>query len=101
LLPEEVADAFVVDIVADTPDNEKCMEFADYVLNNYIEETARFPPQLWACGLQCFMKTATIYSCIWKESYYNVVHCWLKVNMNGRGVKVKISFSAQVLYLCP
>jgi hypothetical protein len=42
LLPE-VADAFVEDIMADTPDNEKCMEFADYVLNNYIEETARVP----------------------------------------------------------
>ena len=56
MLPEEVADAFVVDIVADTPDNEKCMEFADYVLNNYIEETARFPPQLWACVPSMFRK---------------------------------------------
>jgi hypothetical protein len=56
LLPEEVADAFVEDIMADTPDNEKCMEFADYVLNNYIEETARFPPQLWACVPSMFRK---------------------------------------------
>ena len=55
LLPE-VADAFVEDIMADTPDNEKCMEFADYVLNNYIEETARVPPQLWACVPSMFRK---------------------------------------------
>jgi hypothetical protein len=34
LLPEEVADAFVEDI-------KKCLEFADYVLNNYIEEIER------------------------------------------------------------
>ena len=53
LLPEEVDDAFVEDIMADTHDNEKCM---DYVLNNYIEETARFPPQLWACVLSMFHK---------------------------------------------
>ena len=38
----EVADVFVEDTMADTPDNEKCMEFVDYVLNNYIEETAQF-----------------------------------------------------------
>ena len=55
LLPE-VADAFVEDIMADTPDNEKCMEFADYVLNNYIEETARVPPQLRACVPSMFCK---------------------------------------------
>jgi hypothetical protein len=56
LLPEEVADAFVEDIMADTPDNEKCNEFADYVFNNYIEKTARFPPQLWACVPSMFRK---------------------------------------------
>jgi hypothetical protein len=43
LLPEEVADAFVEDTMADATDNEKCMEFADYVLNNYIEVA---PPSL-------------------------------------------------------
>ena len=56
LLPEEVADAFVEDIMADTPDNKKCLEFADYVLNKYIKETARFPPQLWACVPSMFRK---------------------------------------------
>ena len=55
LLPE-VADDFVEDIMADTPDNEKCMEFADYVLNNYIEETARVPLQLWDCVPSMFGK---------------------------------------------
>ena len=49
LLPEEVADAFVEDF-------KKCLEFADYVLNNYIEEIARFPPQLWACVPSMFRK---------------------------------------------
>lgn len=48
LEPQEVEDCFTEDIMADTPKNEKCSQFADYVLDGYIMPTASYPPNLWA-----------------------------------------------------
>ena len=30
------------------PENEKAMAFVDYVVNNYIDQSAKFPPTVWA-----------------------------------------------------
>ena len=48
LPPDQVADAFAEDIKSDTPDSDKCSAFADYVVETYISDHARYPPHLWA-----------------------------------------------------
>ncbi|CAC5397190.1 unnamed protein product [Mytilus coruscus] len=48
LSPEEIEDCFVEDIMAVTPQNEKCLKFADYILENYVAADSKFPPQIWA-----------------------------------------------------
>ncbi|XP_025405636.1 uncharacterized protein LOC112679908 [Sipha flava] len=46
-LPENfVSDAFD-DILSEAPKHKKCTEFANYVLENYID-TEQFPPSMWA-----------------------------------------------------
>jgi hypothetical protein len=44
----DVADCFAFDILQNAPDNEKAMEFADYVLNSYVDERATFYSRIWA-----------------------------------------------------
>jgi len=46
--PESVAECFVEDIMSDAPQDAKSLEFADYVLENYIEDGATFLPVLWS-----------------------------------------------------
>jgi hypothetical protein len=47
-LPAEmVTDAFVA-LIADCPGNRPSINFADYVLNNYIENDGGFTPDQWA-----------------------------------------------------
>lgn len=49
LPPNEVEDCFVEDILSDCPDeNPSAVQFADYVLDNYISARSKFPPTLWA-----------------------------------------------------
>ena len=51
LLPaNEIEDAFAEDIMDDAPSDAKCVEFADYVYNNYISSDCQFPPNVWACS---------------------------------------------------
>ena len=45
---EEIEDCFVMDIMSSEPDDAKCHQFADYMLENYVSSDARYPPQLWA-----------------------------------------------------
>jgi hypothetical protein len=44
----DVADCFAFDILQDAPDNEKAMEFANYVLNTYVDKRAKFHSRIWA-----------------------------------------------------
>jgi hypothetical protein len=44
---QEVEESFVEDIMSDAPENDKCLQFADYVLEGYILATSSYPPVLW------------------------------------------------------
>ena len=46
LNPEDVEDAFIEDVMPDCP--EKCVPFADYLVESYIDSSAKFPPRMWA-----------------------------------------------------
>ena len=41
----EVEDIFV-DLMSVAPDDEKCIKFADYLVENYITNDSKFPPSL-------------------------------------------------------
>ena len=43
----EVEDIFV-DLVSVEPDDEQCIKFADYLVENYVANYSKFPPSLWA-----------------------------------------------------
>ena len=44
--PDEVEDAFL-ELLSVAPQNDLCLKFSDYILNNYVLPAATFPPQLW------------------------------------------------------
>lgn len=48
LNPQEVGDAFVFDFEYNRPHDTRVREFADYLVENYIQEDAVFPPEVWA-----------------------------------------------------
>ena len=53
----EIEDAFAEDIMDDAPSDAKCVEFADYVYNNYISSDCQFPPNVWACSSDGSVRT--------------------------------------------
>jgi hypothetical protein len=42
--PEILSNVFVSKIITIVP--EKCLEFTDYILDNYISENTQFPPSM-------------------------------------------------------
>ena len=49
LLPwDEVPDSFTEDIMFDMPDDVRCRQFADYVVDNFVATDSDFPQTLWA-----------------------------------------------------
>ena len=43
----EVEDIFV-DLMSVAPNDEKCIKFADYFVENYVTNDSKFPPSMWA-----------------------------------------------------
>ena len=46
--PRDVHDTFAFDYLDDMPDDQRCMDFADYMLNTYVGAQSTFPPEAWA-----------------------------------------------------
>lgn len=46
--PDLVSDFFVFELMEEKPNDERLCAFADYLVENYISEEARFPPNIWA-----------------------------------------------------
>ncbi len=49
LAPDEVTQCYLQDLLPIMPDNSKLTTYSNYLLNNYIADSARFPSHLWAC----------------------------------------------------
>ncbi|CAC5372515.1 unnamed protein product [Mytilus coruscus] len=47
-LPYNKIEECFVELIADAPSDDKCMKFADYILEFYIDGNSRFPPTIWA-----------------------------------------------------
>lgn len=54
---DEVADSFVEDFYSVIPNDNRVVKYADYLVTNYIEESALFPPHLWASCTATIEKT--------------------------------------------
>ena len=46
--PSTVEDCFADVLIADLPADDRCIKFADYLLDNYITADSRYPPPMWA-----------------------------------------------------
>lgn len=69
LNPNEVEDCFVEDLYSDIPQNDKVIEYADYLVENYISDDSVFPPQIWAsCSSD---KERTTNACESFHSHFN------------------------------
>lgn len=53
--PSEVSDAFS-QLISVAP-SEECCSFADYILENYVDEEAPFSPNIWAELPSCAPRT--------------------------------------------
>lgn len=43
----EVEECIAFDIFSSTPEDDRAVEFADYILKNYGDSNAKFPPMIW------------------------------------------------------
>lgn len=46
--PSEVGDCFAEELMADIPDDQRCLKFAYLVVENYISPDSMFPPPMWS-----------------------------------------------------
>jgi len=59
--------------MSDVPQDARCLEFADYVVENYIEDGATFPPVLWPEETSDRSRTNNGYEafhCHYNEQFY-------------------------------
>lgn len=45
---EEVSESFIEDFMPVVPDDPRLNKFCDYICDNYIDETSKFNPKMWA-----------------------------------------------------
>ncbi|XP_068238357.1 uncharacterized protein [Palaemon carinicauda] len=46
--PADIEDCFIEELMSCTPQKEKCTNYADYLVDNYVTPHSKFPPVLWA-----------------------------------------------------
>jgi len=67
--PSEVSDCFSFDFIQDIPDDSKYGRYADYILENYIDENSKFPPSMWASHTATLKRTTN--NCESFHSHFN------------------------------
>ena len=45
---QDVGDCFAEDLMPNMPNMDKCIKFADYIVDTYVSEESRYPSDLWA-----------------------------------------------------
>lgn len=48
LKPDDVGECFVFDLLSIQPQDARVSKFGDYLVGNYVEVDAKFPPSMWA-----------------------------------------------------
>lgn len=67
--PSEVSDCFSFDFMSDIPDDSRYGRYADYILENYIDENSNFPPSMWASHTATLKRTTN--NCESFHSHFN------------------------------
>lgn len=49
LQPDDVGKVFAEDLYSIIPENARVIQYADYLVDNYISNDSSFPPDIWAC----------------------------------------------------
>jgi hypothetical protein len=57
LNPEEVGDCLVEDLISEQPRDLKINQLLDYLVENYIDNEAAFPPTIWAACDESLSRT--------------------------------------------
>ena len=57
--PSEVGDCFAEELMADIPDDQRCLKFAYLVVENYISPDSMFPPPMWSAQPSAEAKRTT------------------------------------------
>lgn len=60
LHPADVEECFAEDLLAVAPDDERVVQFMDYVLDNYIDMECKFPPDMWAAYSSASSRTTNV-----------------------------------------
>lgn len=69
--PSEVSDCFSFDLMSDIPDDSKYSKYADYILENYIDENSKFPPSMWTSHSVTLNRTTN--NCEFFLSHFNQI----------------------------
>jgi len=101
-----VEDCFVFDIMALQPQDNRIVQFTDYILETYITNDAEFPPQIWAEFVSSTMRTTNNCESFHKKlnSSFNSSHpnifnfieilksmqCDTYITLRSRGTRSKI-----------
>lgn len=103
---EEVGDSFATNFMGDLPHNERVLQYADYLTENYISEEARFPPKLWAANTSCMSRTTN--ACESFHSKFNTycgsphpnIHVFIKALMSMQiDTYIKINSAESVRFV--
>lgn len=69
LHPSEVSDCFTFDFMSDIPNDSNYAKYADYLLENFIDESSVFPPGVWASHTTALKQTTN--NCESFHSHFN------------------------------
>ena len=77
--PSEVGDCIDEELVADIPDDQRCLKFADYVVENYISPDSTFQLPMWSAQPSAEAKRTTngaeSFHAHFNEQFYSAHPC--------------------------
>ena len=60
LPPAEVSDCFALEFLSNLPNDKRVEQFCDYLLENYIDAEATFPPPVWSESSASSLRTISL-----------------------------------------
>lgn len=79
--PKDVSDCFCFDFATIQPENPRVVEFLDYLVDNYISESSKFPPDMWAENSTSLKRTTNAcesfhsrFNSLFYHSHPNIFH---------------------------
>jgi hypothetical protein len=98
-VPESVGNCFAFDLIAtENVNDSRLTAFLDYLTENYIQEDARFPPEIWASASVTSERTTNCCESFYSQfnkSFYcadpNILQFIYILSQNQTNVYVKLN----------